>query len=75
VRAGVFLEQQPGVEGPDDIYGASLGTGISIGNIIFDVAYQARFGDDVLKSVFANVQETDADTVEHLVFASVIVHF
>ncbi len=75
LRAGIFLEQQPGVGQPDDIYGASLGTGISIGNVIFDVAYQARFGNDVLESVFANVESTDADTVEHLAFASVIVHF
>jgi long-subunit fatty acid transport protein len=75
VRAGIFLEQQPGVNHADDIYGASLGTGISIGNVIFDVAYQARFGNNVLKSVFSNVEGTDADTVEHLVFASVIVHF
>ncbi len=75
VRAGVFLEQQPGVEKADDIYGASVGTGISIGNVIFDVAYQARFGADVLKGVFASVEGTDADTVEHLAFASLIVHF
>lgn len=75
VRAGVFLEQQPGVHDADDIYGASVGTGISIGNVIFDVAYQARFGSDVLGGVFSNVEGTDADTVEHLAFASVIVHF
>jgi len=75
IRAGVFLEQQPGVHDADDIYGASLGTGISIGNVIFDVAYQARFGNDALGSVFSNVEGTDADTVEHLAFASVIVHF
>jgi hypothetical protein len=75
VRAGVFLEQQPGIRDADDIYGASVGTGISIGNVIFDVAYQARFGNDVLGSVFSNVEGTQADTVEHLVFGSVIVHF
>ncbi len=75
VRAGVFLEQQPGVEDADDIYGASVGTGVSIGNVILDVAYQARFGSDVLGSVFADVEGTDADSVEHLAFASVIVHF
>jgi len=75
VRAGFFMEQQPGVEEPDDIYGASVGTGISIGKVIFDVAYQARLGSDVLKGVFSNVEGTDADTVEHLAFASVIVHF
>jgi long-subunit fatty acid transport protein len=75
VRAGVFLEQQPGIGAADDIYGASVGTGISIGNVIFDVAYQARFGNDVLGSVFSNVEGTQADTVEHQVFGSVIVHF
>jgi long-subunit fatty acid transport protein len=75
LRAGVFLEQQPGVNDADDVYGASLGTGVSIGNVILDVAYQARFGNDVLGGVFSNVEGTDADTVEHLAFASVIVHF
>ena len=75
LRAGVFLEQQPGVHDADDVYGASLGTGVSIGNVILDVAYQARLGNDVLGGVFSNVEGTDADTVEHLAFASVIVHF
>ena len=75
VRAGVFLEQQPGVDDADDVYGASFGTGISIGNVIVDIAYQARFGNDLLGGVFSDVEGTDADTVEHLAFASVIVHF
>jgi long-subunit fatty acid transport protein len=75
LRAGVFLEQQPGVHDADDVYGASFGTGVSIGNVILDVAYQARLGNDVLGGVFSNVVGTDADTVEHLAFASVIVHF
>jgi long-subunit fatty acid transport protein len=75
IRAGLFLEQEPGVRNADDIFGASVGTGISIGNVILDVAYQARFGNDVLEGVFSNVEGTDADTVEHLAFASVIVHF
>ncbi len=75
LRSGVFLEQQPGVDEPEDIYGASFGTGITVGSINFDVAYQARFGNGVLKGVFPDMEGTDADTVEHLVFASVIVHF
>jgi len=52
--------------------GFSLGSGISVGRYIFDIAYQYRFGNDVGKSILKNFTQ---DIDEHMVYLSLIVHF
>jgi hypothetical protein len=54
--------------------GFSLGSGISVGRYIFDIAYQYRFGNDVGESILGHM-EFSQDIYEHTVYLSLIVHF
>jgi long-subunit fatty acid transport protein len=75
LRAGVFYDPEPSENNPEDFWGFSLGTGISIGDLIFDCAYQFRYGNDVQGDVFIDLPSTRADVTQHLLMASVIYHF
>jgi hypothetical protein len=72
VRAGLFYDPEPSEKNPEDFWGFSLGTGISIGDLIFDCAYQFRTGDNVEGDV---MEGTTADVEQHLFMASFIYHF
>ena len=74
VRAGVFYDPEPTEDKPDTFYGYSLGGGISAGSLVFDVAYQYRWGDDVRK-VRLGQEEVFQDVEQHTVYASLIYHF
>jgi long-subunit fatty acid transport protein len=74
VRGGLFYDPAPAKGSPDDFYGFSLGSGIGYGNIIFDIAYQYRFGNDVGESILQHL-EFSQDVSEHTVYSSVIIHF
>jgi len=74
LRAGVFYDPAPAEGSPDDYYGISVGAGIARGVLVFDVAYQYRFGN----SVGAHVLEGygfSQDVDEHTVYSSLIIHF
>jgi len=75
VRAGLFYDPEPAEGHPQDFWGFSLGTGISIKNVILDCAYQYRHGKDVSKQSLTGFSETKADVTQHLFLASVIYHF
>jgi long-subunit fatty acid transport protein len=47
VRGGVFYDPAPAEGSPDQFFGFSLGSGIARGRVVFDLAYQFRFGNDV----------------------------
>jgi len=51
VRGGLFYDPGPAEGNPDDYYGFSIGSGIGIGRVILDAAYQYRFGNDVGGSI------------------------
>jgi long-subunit fatty acid transport protein len=75
LRAGVFYDPAPAEGSPDDYFGFSLGSGIAYGRfIIFDIAYQYRFGNNVGTSILQNLNFSQ-DMEEHTVYSSVIVHF
>ena len=74
VRGGVFYDPAPSEDGTDDFYGVSVGTGIAYGKIIFDMAYQYRFGRDVGSSAFQTM-DFSQDVDEHIFYSSAIVHF
>jgi long-subunit fatty acid transport protein len=74
VRWGLFYDPEPSEKNPDDFWGFSVGTGISLGDMIFDCAYQFRYGDDAGGDVF-NLPSTSADVTQHLFLASIIYHF
>jgi long-subunit fatty acid transport protein len=75
VRAGVFYDPEPSVKNPQDFWGVALGTGVSIGDLIFDCAYQFRYGKDASGDVFLNLPGTSADVEQHLFMVSMIYHF
>jgi long-subunit fatty acid transport protein len=74
LRWGVFYDPEPSEKNPEDFWGVTLGTGISIGDLIFDCAYQFRYGDDVEGDIF-NLPSTSADVTQHLFMVSFIYHF
>ncbi len=74
LRWGVFYDPEPSEKNPEDFWGVTLGTGISIGDLIFDCAYQFRYGHDVGGDIF-ELPSTSADVTQHLLMASFTYHF
>ena len=74
LRAGLFYDPAPAEGSSDNFYGASVGSGIGWKQIVFDIAYQFRFGNDVGKSTLENL-DFSQDVREHTVYASVVYHF
>jgi len=74
LRCGLFYDPEPSEKNPDDFWGFTLGTGISIGDLIFDCAYQFRYGNNVGGNVF-DIPSTSADVTQHLLMWSFIYHF
>jgi len=75
LRWGVFYDPEPSEKNPEDFWGFALGTGISIGNLIFDCAYQFRYGNEVEGDVLLDLPSTNADVTQHLFMISFIYHF
>jgi len=81
-RIGIFYDPAPAEGSPDDYYGFSFGTGLLYEpkekglyeRIVFDAAYQFRFGNDVGEHFLKDLGFSQ-DIREHTVYASVIVHF
>lgn len=74
LRCGVFYDPEPAAKSPDDFYGFSLGTGISLGPVVLDCAYIYRWGRNV-KGNLIEVQGTKADIKQHNFYVSMIYHF
>jgi len=74
VRGGLFYDPEPTAYNPDDFYGFSLGSGIAYKSIVFDVAYQYRWGSDV-RDVRLGQEVVGQDIQQHTVYASLIYHF
>lgn len=74
LRAGLFYDPEPSHKKPEDYFGFSLGTGITIGRFVLDCAYIYRWGNDVEGDVLG-IPNTSADVRQHLFLTSVIVHF
>jgi long-subunit fatty acid transport protein len=68
LRTGFFYDPEPGERGTDDFFGFTLGSGISIKQFVFDLAYVFRAG--TVKSV-----TTDTTVHQHTFLGSVIYHF
>lgn len=73
-RAGVFYDPEPTEKTPDDFYGFSMGGGLAVGSLVFDMAYQYRWGHHVRK-VRLGTEEAYQDVEQHAVYASLIYHF
>lgn len=76
VRGGLFYEPRPSLDDPTDVYGVSVGSGITSKRFSIDAAYQFRRANDVDGEDFGGVlNETHFDLNEHLFLASVIIYF
>jgi len=74
LRAGIFYDPEPAAGTPDNFYGLSLGTGVAYKNLVYDIAYQYRFGNDV-RSAAIDGESISQDVDQHLVYMSLIYHF
>ncbi len=74
LRFGVFYDPQPAEGSPENFYGFSLGSGVMIGPLILDAAYEYRFGNNVNGNVIG-IPGTDADVSQHKILVSAIYHF
>lgn len=78
LRGGVFWEQRPAMGSPDEYWGLSLGSGISLGKepgrFILDVAYTFERGEKVMASLLPG-QGMSSDVNKHQLFFSAIWHF
>lgn len=78
LRAGLLWEQHPAVGAPDDYWGVSAGTGISLGRgpgrLILDVAYAFTWSDNV-SSLVPDRPDLSTDVRRHQCYVSGIWHF
>ncbi|MBF0591496.1 MAG: outer membrane protein transport protein [Nitrospirae bacterium] len=74
LRAGVFYDQAPAPQHPDDYYGMSVGTGLAFGRFAWDIAYQYRWGSNVGSALAGKSWNYSQDVREHTVYTSLIVH-
>ena len=73
LRAGVFYDPEPFQDDNKDFYGVSIGSGIAYKKIVFDIAYQLRWGKNVDTGNL--ITNSKGDVTQHLVLASIIIHF
>ena len=74
IRAGLFYDPEPTANSPDDFYGLSVGSGYAKGRVVFDAAYQFRWGNDV-RAVRLGQEFVGQEVQQHTVYVSVIYHF
>ncbi|MGA1866945.1 MAG: OmpP1/FadL family transporter [bacterium] len=76
LRVGLFYDPMPSLDNPLDSYGITLGSGISIGDLVLDVAYQYRFATKI-PGAEAGLSELDQEINKksHQVLLSGIYYF
>ncbi len=74
IRAGFFYDPEPAHGSPNVFWGVSAGGGLAYKNYIFDIAYQYRFGKDILLSPVGG-KDAYQDVDQHTVYMSFIYHF
>jgi long-chain fatty acid transport protein len=74
VRGGLFYDPRPSLDDPMDVYGFSVGSGITFKRFSIDGAYQFRWANDAGGKNFG-LTRTTFDLEEHMFLASVIVYF
>jgi long-subunit fatty acid transport protein len=73
VRAGVFYDPEPSQGDVKDFYGFSVGSGIAHKRLVFDIAYQLRWGRNIDSGNL--IATSKADIMQHTILASLIIHF
>ena len=76
LRGGFFYDPLPSKNNPQDVYGLTIGTGISVGDFIIDIAYQYHFIDNVPgDEAGLSLENIYVDEWFHQVLLSGIYHF
>jgi len=74
LRGGIFYDPAPAEKSPDNYYGFSLGTGLTLNNrFSLDIAYQYRFGNNVGEYILKGM-EFSQDVQEHMIYMSLILY-
>ncbi|MDN3514813.1 MAG: outer membrane protein transport protein [Candidatus Brocadia sp.] len=74
VRGGLFYDPRPSLDNPTDVYGFSVGSGITFKRFSLDGAYQFRWADDVNGEDFG-LSGTEFDLNDHMFLTSITVYF
>lgn len=74
LRGGLFYEPRPSSNDPVDVYGFSVGSGITFKRFSIDAAYQFRWAHDVDGEDFG-LPGTKFDLNDHMFLTSLIVYF
>lgn len=74
VRGGLFYDPRPSLDDPTDVYGFSVGSGVTFKRFSIDGAYQFRWSNNV-DGEDLGLDGTHFDLTEHMFLASVIVYF
>lgn len=80
LRGGLFYDPRVSLDSPTDVYGVSVGSGITFKRFSIDAAYQYRWSTDVNGEDFVFSEKTDFPNTpftihEHMFLASLIVYF
>ena len=73
LRGGLFYDPEPSEGGCRDVYGFSLGTGITRARFSLDLAYQMRWGNGIDTGNL--IATSTADVLQHSILASLIFYF
>ena len=82
VRGGFFYDTEPHEGGLNHFFGIAVGTGISIGEVIVDAAYQLRWGPHANPNVLSIPEASEGTYVgsrrggvlQHQFYLSAIMH-
>lgn len=73
LRCGFFYDPEPSMDGTDEFWGMSLGTGITWKRFVFDTAFQYRFGNDIRSTIQDEDRWQDKKT--YTLYTSLIFYF
>jgi long-subunit fatty acid transport protein/photosystem II stability/assembly factor-like uncharacterized protein len=73
VRAGLFYDPEPSHGEVKDFYGLTIGSGVTYKQVIFDIAYQARWARNIDTGNL--IATSKADVLQHVVLASLTYHY
>jgi long-subunit fatty acid transport protein len=75
LRAGLFYDPIASQKNPDDMYGASMGFGVTKAeHFSFDMAYQYRHGKDLFAYMVEGM-DFSQEINEHLIYLSLILYY
>lgn len=75
VRGGLFYDPRPSLDSPTDVYGFSVGSGITFKRFSIDGAYQFRWSGNADGEDFGLPSGTTLDFTDHMFLTSLIVYF